>query len=255
MKIFVVFFLWHIHHVSGNPAPTWPAYQYKQEADWFPLDCQEIWEHGQHDDGVYVIYPQGAMRPLPVYCDMTTDQKVWTVFQNRQDSSVDFGQPWKVYVDGFGNANGEYWLGLHNIYLLTMHREYELRVELENSMGNKTLAQYTNFSLSRNALNPENDGYRLYVGSFIGGEAGDSLTPHVGHMFSTVDKDQDGDHQNCADYWGGGFWYCSPGCGKAGINGRYTATKQPQMAFSWLTWEDYPETLRASQMKMWRVLK
>ncbi|KAM5151679.1 microfibril-associated glycoprotein 4-like [Mantella aurantiaca] len=253
MKISVVFFLWHIHRVTGSHAHPPPAVQHTQEEDWLPLDCQEIWDHGQKADGVYIIYPQGAQRPLPVYCDMTTDGKIWTVFQKRLDGSVDFQQSWRDYVDGFGNADGEYWLGLQNVYLLTMHREYELRVELEDSPGNKVSAHYANFSLSRKALNPENDGYRLCLGGFKDGGAGDALTAHAGHMFSSFDNDQDGDVQNCAEYWGGGFWYHSQSCGGAGLNGRYTARKPLQHAFSWTPWVDFPETLRASQMKMRRV--
>ncbi|XP_040211495.1 microfibril-associated glycoprotein 4-like isoform X2 [Rana temporaria] len=173
MKILMIFFLWQFHRVSGSPAHPSPAITHKPEADWFPLDCQEIRDHGQQADGVYIIYPQGAQRPLPVYCDMTTDGRIWTVFQKRLDGSMDFQQSWQDYVNGFGNADGEYWLGLQNIYLLTMNREYELRVELEDTLGDTAFAQYGNFSLSRNALNPENDGYRLYLGAFTDGEADD----------------------------------------------------------------------------------
>lgn len=53
-----------------------------------------------------------------------------------------------------------------------MKREYELRVDLKDMSNNTSFAQYGNFSLSRNALNPENDGYRLYLGAFTDGEAG-----------------------------------------------------------------------------------
>ncbi|XP_073491652.1 microfibril-associated glycoprotein 4-like [Aquarana catesbeiana] len=253
MKILMLFFLWQFHHLSGSPAHSSPAIKHKPEVDWFPLDCQEIWDHGQQAKGVYTIYPQGAQRPLPVYCDITTDGKIWTVFQKRLDGSMDFQQSWQGYVNGFGNADGEYWLGLQNIYLLTMKREYELRVDLKDMSNNTSFAQYGNFSLSRNALNPENDGYRLYLGAFTDGEAGDALSDHVGYMFSTYDNDQDGDVQNCAAYWGGGFWYHSQSCGGVGLNGRYKAMKLLQHAFSWFTWVDFPETLRASQMKMRRV--
>lgn len=58
-----------------------------------------------------------------------------------------------------------------------MNREYELRVELEDTLGDTAFAQYGNFSLSRNALNPENDGYRLYLGAFTDGEAGNPPWP------------------------------------------------------------------------------
>lgn len=218
------------------------------------MDCQDVWDMSQPSSGVFIIYPQGVQRPLPVYCDMATSGTVWTVFQRRLDGSVHFNQSWQDYVNGFGNADGEYWLGLQNIYRLTMCGEYELRVELESLERRRVSAQYMNFSLSRHALNPDTDGYRLHVGAFTDGGAGDALRLHAGHMFSTYDKDQDGHAQNCAEYWGGGFWYHSQGCAEAGLNARYSSTSPPQPEFSWTTREDIPQTLRGSQMKMRRVL-
>uniref|UniRef100_A0A0E9UJQ7 Fibrinogen C-terminal domain-containing protein n=1 Tax=Anguilla anguilla TaxID=7936 RepID=A0A0E9UJQ7_ANGAN len=53
---------------------------------------------------------------------MTTLKGGWTLVQNRQDGSVDFGRRWDDYRAGFGNIAsdsgkgfcgnpGEYWLG------------------------------------------------------------------------------------------------------------------------------------------------
>ncbi|XP_075034942.1 microfibril-associated glycoprotein 4-like [Mixophyes fleayi] len=262
MKIFIIFALCHIHRITGSPTGTLPGEslqdlgpQQKTEVEWFPMDCQDVRDRNHHTSGVYIIYPQGAQRPLPVYCDMTANGMVWTVFQKRLDGLVDFQKSWQDYVNGFGNADGEYWLGLQNIYRLTMHSAYELMVELEDFDGHRVSARYMNFSLSSHALNPESDGYKLYVGACTDEGAGDALGSHAGHKFSTFDKDQDEDFQHCAEYWGGGFWYHSEGCAEAGLNARYTPTKPLQHAFSWTTWVDLdlPKTLRASQMKMRRV--
>ncbi|XP_075687078.1 microfibril-associated glycoprotein 4-like [Rhinoderma darwinii] len=252
MKIFILLVLCHIQQVTGSSTNALQAPQHKSE-EWFPVDCQDVWDISRPSSGVYIIYPQGAQRPLPVYCDMTSGGMIWTVFQRRLDGSVHFNQSWQDYVNGFGNADGEYWLGLQNIYRLTMWGEYELRVELEDTEGSRVSAQYMNFSLSRHALNPDSDGYRLHVGAFTDGGAGDALSPHAGNVFSTYDKDQDGHHQNCADYWGGGFWYHPEGCAEAGLNARYNTSRSHHPAFSWTTWVDFPETLRGSQMKMRRV--
>ncbi|XP_069840774.1 microfibril-associated glycoprotein 4-like isoform X2 [Dendropsophus ebraccatus] len=135
MKIFLFLVLCHIQQITGVWSNTQPAPQQKTEVDGIPIDCQDVWDNGQPSSGVYIIYPQGAQRPLPVYCDMTTAGMVWTVFQRRLDGSVRFDRSWQDYVNGFGIADGEYWLGLQNIYRLTMFSDYELQVELEDSEG------------------------------------------------------------------------------------------------------------------------
>ena len=48
------------------------------------------------------------------------------VFQNRYNGRVIFQRKWEDYVDGFGNPDGEYWLGkyllqLKNILLSNQH--------------------------------------------------------------------------------------------------------------------------------------
>ena len=66
-------------------------------------------------------------------CSVTKPQPVggWTVFQKRLDGSVDFYRGWADYKRGFGNLNGEFWLGLDKVNRLTKLRN-RLRVELED---------------------------------------------------------------------------------------------------------------------------
>uniref|UniRef100_A0A6I8N1L9 Microfibril associated protein 4 n=1 Tax=Ornithorhynchus anatinus TaxID=9258 RepID=A0A6I8N1L9_ORNAN len=142
-----------------------------------PLDCDDIYSQGLQADGVYLIYPLGPSVPVPVFCDMTTDEGKWTVFQKRFNGSVSFFRGWNDYKLGFGRADGEYWLGLQNLHLLTLKQDYELRVDLEDFENNTAFAKYKDFSISPNAISAEEDGYTLHVAGFEDGGAGSP--PHL----------------------------------------------------------------------------
>lgn len=86
---------------------------------------------------------------------------------------------------GFGNIDGEYWLGLENIYWLTNQGTYKLLVTLEDWTGRKTFAEYASFRVESEA-----NFYKLRVGRYHG-NAGDSLTWHNGKQFTTLDRDHD----------------------------------------------------------------
>ena len=63
---------------------------------------------------------------------MSTNGGGWTVFQRRMDGSVDFYRNWTEYKTGFGDLNGEFWLGLDKISRLTKSGQNVLRVDLED---------------------------------------------------------------------------------------------------------------------------
>lgn len=86
---------------------------------------------------------------------------------------------------GFGNLDGEYWLGLEHLYWLTAQAQYKLRVAMEDWQGRQVFAEYNDFRLE-----PESDGYRLRLGSYSG-NAGDSLSWHSNKAFTTLDRDKD----------------------------------------------------------------
>eukprot|EP00064_Thunnus_orientalis_P022737 superscaffoldBa00007942_g22953 len=127
----------------------------------------------------------------------------WTVFQRRMDGSLNFYRPWDQYKKGFGSAAGEYWLGLENVFHLTLWNKVELQVDMEDFNGNKAFARYSLFF-----IDPESNGYKLHLCGFTDGGAGDSLSYQNGQKFITLDKDQDScSKKNCARLHVGAFWY------------------------------------------------
>ena len=109
---------------------------------------------------MYKIDPD-CLGEFEVFCDQKTAGGGWTVFQRRQDGSVDFFRGWNDYKQGFGNLNGEFWLGLDKIHRLTVSGGYKLRVDLEDHQGKTVFAEYKSF-----AGTGEKAKYRLSLGSY-----------------------------------------------------------------------------------------
>ncbi|XP_077054611.1 microfibril-associated glycoprotein 4-like [Siphateles boraxobius] len=218
-----------------------------------PVDCSDVYKAGQKLSGIYSIYPAGDV-PVWVYCHMVSDGKDednggWTVFQRRMDGSINFYQPWEKYKRGFGAIEGEYWLGLENMYQLTRNRKYMLRVDLEDFEGRKVFALYSSFSVG-----PESDGYKLHVSGFTDGGAGDSLSYHNDQKFSTFDKDQDTWEKNCAKHYLGAFWYKV--CYYANPNGVYLwgeVTTHDAIGNVWYDWKNIAVGMKSISMKIKRV--
>jgi len=125
-------------------------------------NCAEVYKSGDKISGVYKIDPDG-LGEFEVFCDHKTAGGGWTVFQKRRDGSVDFFRAWDGYKRGFGNLNGEFWLGLDKIHRLTVSSSNKLRVDLENTYGKTAFAEYSSFSVAS-----ERAKYQLSLGSYLG---------------------------------------------------------------------------------------
>ncbi|XP_076995854.1 fibrinogen alpha chain [Tamandua tetradactyla] len=176
--------------------------------------------------GIFSVKPPGSSKIFSVYCDQETGVGGWLLIQQRMDGSQNFNRTWQDYKRGFGRLNekgeGEFWLGNEYLHLLTL-RGAVLRVELEDWAGTRAYAEY------RVRVDSEAGGYALHVSSYEG-TAGDALiagseedgpeyTWHAGMQFSTFDRDADRWEENCAEVYGGGWWYNS--CQAANLNGVY----------------------------------
>ena len=206
-----------------------------------PHSCKEVYNSGCTTSGVYTIDP-GCGRPFQVYCDMNGQ---WEVIQRRMDGSVDFYRNWASYVDGFGDPDGEYWLGLKNIHCLTSRAEStQLKVSLADFDGVKVFATYNFFSVGNAATK-----YRLNVGGYAG-TAGDALARPNGTGFSTFDKDNDKSSKNCAEVYKGGWWYDS--CHVANLNGQYLSGSHTSYAdgVNWEPFKGYHYSLKYAAMKI-----
>ena len=123
------------------------------------------------------------------------------IFLNRENRLVNFTRNWEDYKRGFGDREGDFWLGLDELHNLTNSRNYSLLVDFKNT-SNQTI--YNKFYVG-----PESDGYRLTVTGYDKGRKGvNVLFRHDKMKFSTYDRDNDISKKgNCALKHKGGFWY------------------------------------------------
>ena len=133
-----------------------------------PKNCLDYYQNGSKTDGVYWVYPDEE-EPFQVLCDMTTDGGGWTIFQRRMDGSVDFYVDWESYKRGFGNLEGEFWLGNDYLHRLTESASMVFRIDMEDYEGDRRFAEYTTFAVA-----DESDNYRVTIDGYRG-TAGDAL--------------------------------------------------------------------------------
>ncbi|XP_068730042.1 microfibril-associated glycoprotein 4-like [Montipora capricornis] len=204
-------------------------------------NCADVYNSGEKINGVYKIDPDG-LGEFEVYCDQKTAGGGWTVFQKRQDGSVDFFRAWDAYKRGFGNLNGEFWLGLDKIHRLTVSSSNKLRVDLEDIHGNTAFAEYSSVTVAS-----ERAKYQLSLGTYSG-TARDSLGYHRGQAFSTKDRDNDNYSANCASSYKGAWWYKS--CHYSNLNGLYLNGKTDGSGMTWYYWKNSHYSVKRSEMKI-----
>ncbi|XP_024617999.1 ficolin-2 [Neophocaena asiaeorientalis asiaeorientalis] len=121
----------------------------------------------------------------------------------------------------------------------------ELRVDLVDFEGNHQFAKYQSFKMAAEA-----EKYKLVLGAFVGGSAGDSLTSHNNNAFSTKDQDSDKNTANCAVQYQGAWWYKD--CHVSNLNGRYLGGPHESFAngINWRSGKGYNYSYKVSEMKV-----
>ena len=106
------------------------------------IDCNDA-----NVTGIGKIYLDAIGEHLEVFCKQD-DCGGWLVVQRRahiSEERLNFNRPWEDYVEGFGNIEEEFWLGLKYLYELTSNETYELYVELTDFDDQLSWAKYSSF--------------------------------------------------------------------------------------------------------------
>ncbi|KAM9117210.1 ficolin-2-like [Pangshura tecta] len=208
-----------------------------------PSSCKELLARGNTLSGWYKVYSSDCTA-MTVLCDMATDGGGWTVFQRRADGSVDFFRDWDSYKRGFGNQKMEFWLGNDHIHLLTSQGNNELRIDLMDFETKKYFAKYNSFKILG-----ESENYKLILGDFLNGTAGDALTYHRNMMFSTKDRNNGLNSVNCAESYEGAWWFND--CLQSNLNGKYLPGEHenPRHGVFWSAGKGDQYSLKLSEIK------
>lgn len=167
-----------------------------------PRNCAEATACTKRS-GIYeIVLASYSPEPFLVECDVKTDGGDWTLIQRRQDGSEDFYRDWADYRKGFGNINGEFFIGLDKLHALTNYNGAQELLVLLHDQGESRKALYSNF-----VVGSEQDSFILKHVGIYSGNAGDSLTHQMGAKFTTKDVDNDLYGDNCAVLYTGAWWY------------------------------------------------
>ncbi|KAK3580200.1 hypothetical protein CHS0354_001332 [Potamilus streckersoni] len=131
----------------GAPQPSMVGKDCQVVSILFHSDCLELFDKGEKNDGVYRILPDDGY-PFDVYCDMTNGG--WTVMQRRKDGSVSFKRTWTEYAQGFGDLEGDFWVGLNQIHRLTKDSN-QIYILLQQYDGKWLFTHYRDFTVNNAA--------------------------------------------------------------------------------------------------------
>ena len=196
----------------------------------------------------------GTNERVTTFCDQETEGGGWTTILERDASKThqDFDRNYTDYENGFGDRNGEFWLGLQTIHQLTTFPCTELRIDMETYDGTQYVAKYSTF-----IVGSKDSGYLLTLDGF-------SSTPYTfpddfsaasnGSKFSTKDNDQEiFESGNCAITFKSGWWYSI--CFGAKLTGKNFEGSHPYgLGLHWISITGLHDSFKKASMKVRRRL-
>ena len=204
------------------------------------MDCDDVRKKSQEatiESGLYLVQAPG-LHKRRIFCNFT-EHETWTTISRRINGDENFNRTWVEYKNGFGKANGDYWIGNDMLYQLTNANNYSLRITMKGFLGTK-ISSYKSFKLEDDA-----SSYRLKLGEYdsVNSNGGDSFFPNAScnknrdkdAPFSTYDY---GIAKNCSKTLSGGWWFTDCGC--SNLNGKYipggsVPTSGPNSGLYWET--------------------
>uniref|UniRef100_A0A7M5XDA9 Fibrinogen C-terminal domain-containing protein n=1 Tax=Clytia hemisphaerica TaxID=252671 RepID=A0A7M5XDA9_9CNID len=209
-------------------------------------DCADLFQFGIRKNGVYDVDIVGKYR-RKVYCNMKEDGGGWMVFQKRFDGSVEFfTRAWKECKEGFGNVEGEHWLGNKWLHLMTTSEKYDYLVLAKDFQG---VIQKSKLVCVR--IEDEAQNYGITYQSVINYNHNNPYERRVtgtamsynGSQFGTYDRDTS---KNCDSKYGP-WWHKT--CHVNAMNGIYPAREQISSEANgliWHSWKGYLKSLKES---------
>ncbi|XP_048577863.1 uncharacterized protein LOC5514077 isoform X2 [Nematostella vectensis] len=209
-------------------------------------DCLSLVHQGHKISGYYMLDPRGEGKYFTGLCDQQTNSGGWLVVHRRFDGSVDFYESMSRYRSGFGEAYGEFWLGLEK--MSASKQTQMLLVELRNNENDYA------YSLYDNAFLEPKSPFRLYLG-FAGfqGTAGESLSYLDKKPFKTKDEST----ELClitkkTPGWFGRETLCNEAT--SNLNGeyhhRYSSVTLGYVGMYWQKWQGVTKSLKEASMKI-----
>ncbi|XP_056009685.1 angiopoietin-2-like [Ostrea edulis] len=156
--------------------------------------------------GIAWIKPNGFDVAKKVWCNFDFDV---TYLQVREFGNVNFNRSYAEYENGFGDANGDYWLGNKYAHIVSNLRSFKAGFTLKNAMGSQTMVTYFNFVVL--------DSTSKYAVQY-------SSVNMIGYPLANNQPFQAYDTVSaCAQTLGCGWWFGST-CSSGSPNGPYPVT-------------------------------